>query len=207
MPKVLNLKKGFTLIELLIVMFIISVLVTLAVGGYTAYRKMALIDFSADGLVSQINEMRDKAVHGTDYVAAIGSGESSIKCFGLKFEKNTDEAGGYKVSSVTQRFQGKKVWNGARWEYQGCDSAEEDGFPLEMDSMVKIESISPSDDKFEIRFVPPQGKLEVSKTSSGSNFQLGSGNLVVKMRYGSGIDDQYTRTVTIDLVTGKTVKN
>lgn len=223
MQGTLNLKKGFTLIELLIVMSIIAVLVTLAVSGYTTYRKAALADLAADGLVSQINEMRDKTIHGTGYgvvgepVPAGGDvADENIKCYGLKFEKNTDADDGYKINSVTQKFVGKRVWKDAKWEYRGCDNVEENGQPLEMDQMVNIEKISildgglgteVSDTRFAIRFVPPNASLQVLRGGALEFVAARSGSLVVKMRYGTGIDDNYARNVTIDLATGKAVKN
>lgn len=213
MLKVLNLKKGFTLIELLIVMLIVSILVVMAVGGYTAYRKAALVDLNADALIAQINDMRDKTIHGTKYETTAGS--ELLKCFGLKFEKNVS-SGVYEMIPVAQNFTDRKVWKNARWEYQGCDDSEVGILPIEIDPMVNVESISLSDgsgtstdfsgNKFVFRFVPPEGVLEVFQTGDSDYNSEDSGSVVVNMRYGSGTNDAYVRSVSINLATGKVEK-
>jgi len=205
MLKVFGSKKGFTLVELLIVMFIIAVLVTLSVGGYTAYRKAALIDLNADLLVSQIDEMRDKTIHGTQF-------GDSLKCFGLKFSKaDSDSEGLYEMMAVSYGFTDRKVWNpvSQKWEYEGCGVEDVTPLIFEMDPMVNVESIEIGEgsnfteftaDNLAFRFVPPDGNIEVVGQGIG-------GNILVKLRYGNGVDQRYSRTVSIDLTTGKIVKN
>ena len=60
MMKIVKKKQGFTLIELLIVLFIIAILSTLAINGYTQYRRSTLLDFSVDSFISKFYELRDK---------------------------------------------------------------------------------------------------------------------------------------------------
>jgi prepilin-type N-terminal cleavage/methylation domain-containing protein len=205
MLKVLGSKKGFTLVELLIVMFIIAILVTLSVGAYTAYRKVALIDLNADLLVSQINEMRDKVVHGTEF------GES-LKCFGLKFEKDAEaDVGTYKMSAISYDFTDKKVWDAVlkKWLYEGCNGESDDKLIFEIDPMVKVDSIKSgidsgiqefTGDALAFRFVPPNGDIEIAESEIGDN-------LFVKLRYGEGTDERYSRIVLINLTTGKITKD
>ncbi|MFA7685397.1 MAG: prepilin-type N-terminal cleavage/methylation domain-containing protein [Candidatus Gracilibacteria bacterium] len=226
MLKSLSLKKGFTLVELLIVMGIIAILVVLSVSGYTSFRKMALIDLSADALVAQINEMKDKSIHGTDIlkeaaapVEGVTSDEDEefLKCYGLRLKKENPDSG-YVMTAAVYKFTDAKVWDvpARKWVYQGCGDASEDVLDdaiFEMDSMVNVEKITEmtgevladfSGDEFTFRFVPPTGSLEVLKDGE---FQSGENSIQIKIRYGMGEDDRYSRNVLIDLATGKTVKN
>lgn len=207
-------KKGFTLIELLIVMSVIAVLAGLAIGGYTAFRKIALVDLNADLIVSQMNEMRDKAIHGT---GSVGD-DKILQCYGFKFEENTTD-NFYKIVPISQNFIGKKVWKDAQWKYQGCDSKPIENGNVQIDSMVVIEEIFLGDDpanlteysgqSISFRFVPPNGLLEVQKDALEyvSDFTTGGRILSIKIRYGAGTDDRYARNVLIDLESGKVTKN
>lgn len=215
MSKTLKLKKGFTLIEMLIVISIIAILAVMSVAGYMAFRKAALIDLSADSLIAQIDEMREKTIHGTkiEEVAATAGTPSDefLKCYGLKVSLN---GGKYEMSAVNYRFTNKKVWKEGRWQYQGCGEGEDVGI-FEMDSMVKVGELKIIDEEVEneeelvgaeplvLRFIPPNGDLEFLKNGAvvgGKNY------LNIKINYGDGGDDRYSRTVKINLANGQAVK-
>jgi len=206
-------KKGFTLIELLVVMSVVAVLAGLAIGGYTSFRKVALVDLNADLLVSQINERRDKAIHGTG-----ATGELKIlQCYGVKLEDNGENF--YRIIPFSQNFVGKKVWKNSHWEYQGCDSEQSENGNVQVDAMVLIDKISFGDDianlteytgrNLSFRFVPPNGLLEVRKEGMDyvDDFVTGGRILSVKIRYGVGTDDRYARNILMDLESGKVTKN
>jgi prepilin-type N-terminal cleavage/methylation domain-containing protein len=207
-------KKGFTLIELLIVMSIVAILAGLAIGGYTAFRKMALIDLNADLLVSQINEMRAKAIHGTGAVK-----DEILKCYGVKFDKNTVDAF-YKITAFAQNFSGMKSWNPAamKWEYTGCEGEGIAAQDVQVDPMVIVENIYRTDDlssntvaytgqTFELRFLPPDGQIEIKAVADYEHDpETGDNKVLIKLRYGSGEDNLYTRNVLVDLSSGKASK-
>jgi len=164
-------KKGFTLVEILIVIMIIGILATSAVGGYTSYRRSALLSLSADDIVSQINFMRDRVVHG-DYKSTRkgeiicdlkkgenGEGvvdgcedadlsleeESSSNCFGFKY-------GDAELSLFSQDFNVKKKRDDilGEWVYVGCVdnfSGEDDidFIDLKMDEIINIDSVKKLD--------------------------------------------------------------
>ncbi len=162
-------KKGFTLVEILIVIMIIGILATSAVGGYTSYRRSALLSLSADDIVSQINFMRDRVIHG-DYKSirkdeiicdlmngeseggvegcevdddSIDVDDSSSSCFGFKY-------GVGELSLFSQDFNIRKENISGEWVYKGCDNnfltaGVIDLIDLKMDEIIGIDSVKKFD--------------------------------------------------------------
>lgn len=92
------------------------------------------------------------------------SAEGTSKCFGLLFEKNEAE-GAYDLYSFEQDFVGKKKWVPVRgWVYKGCAEDRvpslEDRELIQLDQDVRISNVEGLN-SLAIRFVPPDGQLEV----------------------------------------------
>lgn len=194
MKLVFNNKKGFTLVELLIVISIIGILSVLAIGAYTEYRKLALLDLNADGIVSQFYQLRDNAIHG------VGSVDDSAKCYGMRFVKGSDNY--YAADLIAQDFTGQKSWNETtgQWDYQGCSGEIVSNGKPELETMMKIPEINinsgsisnPVSGEFIVRFVPPDGTMDV--------FPFTGESITMKVQYGD--TDQYSKVLTINLSSG-----
>ncbi|MEK7086096.1 MAG: prepilin-type N-terminal cleavage/methylation domain-containing protein, partial [Patescibacteria group bacterium] len=136
MAKINSKKKGFTLVEILIVLGIVAMLSVLAVNGYMSYRKSTLLDFAADNLIAQINEMKSKTRHGggdsvkfEEIKAELEGGgsvdgedvgsDSGSQCYGIYFENSGD---GFVAKSFVRPFGNQKVWDPGegKWNYNGC---------------------------------------------------------------------------------------
>jgi prepilin-type N-terminal cleavage/methylation domain-containing protein len=175
---------GFTLIEVMIVVFIIALLSTAAVGGYTRYRKISLLEIAADNIVSTIYQARDSAKMGKT------SGEDSAVCYGVKFKVN----GGPFVSKISAGFDAVKKWDkvAGGWVDGLCEEAG-GGEAIDLDDLVVINSISGTSDECEILFAPPDG--------NGSS-TCGSDALEIVIAYGEEVDVSYQRIIKFDLKSG-----
>lgn len=216
-------RAGFTLVEILVVMGIIAMLSTLAVGGYMSYRRSALLDLGAENLISQINAMKAKATYGSNGAAKYdeikgklsagdsgGAGGAPVtadpQCYGVKFEKSfTGDT--FSVTSFKVKFDNKKKWdvNKKDWLYTACGNpVDADLLPLELDASLKILKISGKDGSgadvsisspFVLRFLPPNGKLESVDYTDLKTLTLSIG-------YGSD-DTNYKREIILNLSSGK----
>ncbi|MEK7672646.1 MAG: prepilin-type N-terminal cleavage/methylation domain-containing protein [Patescibacteria group bacterium] len=175
-------QKGFTLIEMLVVLAIISVLSIASVNGYTSYRRSALLDFAADNLISEFNQMRSRTIYQN-------------LCYGMRFKQDGDF---YSVTNFSQKFDGEKVWDVEQnsWLYKGCKDFGADAkiLPFESDPEIKIVSVESEKgvdgDGLVVNFIPPNGKLEVSEDFD---------SLLIKLQYGEVKDEGLQKTVKIDL--------
>lgn len=190
-------RRGFTLIEMLIVITIIGLLATMSIGSYTRYRKISLLELSADNVVSSLYKARDKVRLGK-YESDDGSDVSGVsvvesaKCYGLRFsvDKNIEE--------VVVPYSGMKSWDGGDdggWVTGGCDISSSDliNYPVELDDLVEIEGVNP--EGCVLLFAPPDGKIVTDSCA-------GVSELVVGLNYGGGDEDSYKRTLTINLENG-----
>ncbi len=215
MAKIDSKKKGFTLVEILIVLGIVAMLSVLAVNGYMSYRKSTLLDFAADNLIAQINEMKSKTRHGggdsvkfeeikAELIGGVEDGgvagvsDSGSQCYGIYFENSED---GFVAKSFARPFVNQKVWEpvGQKWNYLGCgDFVPGDGdILLEKDSQVNIIEIDEGSviGSFMVRFLPPNGEVEMLKDGQ---FFVGD-SVKIKMQYGPTADLQYQREIILDL--------
>lgn len=223
-----NNNKGFTLIELLIVILIVGVLSSLAVGGYSSYRRSALLDLGGDSIISQINEMRDKALHGAfgsyryneisnffDGVEGVDDDKTvdvvQSKCFGIIFDKNVEN--NYSVNSFSQNFIGKKVFLNGEWRDTGCESdlnkfdASIELKKIDLDEMIVIEDLQYNSqilDRLVLRFSPPDGKMDyfTSFSEFSSEFKDGD-NFKLLYSYGATEDLSLKRRFNYDFLSGK----
>lgn len=185
MKDFLRKKKGFTLTELLVVIALVGLLAGLAVAGYVQYRKNAILDLSADNLISFTGQAKSNTIYGVD-----GS-----KCFGLKFEKQGNE---YFLYRLEYDFDNRKVWSGEDWVYIGCDDDTEQKQVTVLDRSVKIGSLNLDDvevEDFSLRFIPPDGEMEIF---DGKEF------LIVEINYVNSETDY--RKVKFDLKTKNVFK-
>ena len=190
-----NNREGFTLLEMLIVISIIGIISTMAILGYTQYRRSALIELSVDSFISQVDEIRSDVFYGT--IAATDE-NSTLSCSGFAFENG-------KIVMFSQEFTGKKVWDETlgNWVYLGCgDYNNRTVKAFELDTDINInEGVDGSLNTFVMRFSPPDALVEVS-FDSGLNFKkMRRGEFSFFMRYGES--DVNVRKVIINLVNGK----
>lgn len=142
-------RKGFTLIEILVVISIIAMLSTLAVSGYLTYRKSALLDLTADNLVSQVNAMRSKTIYGSSNTKKIDEIKNDLlhpsigpniivnDCAGVNADPNNPKcnlskpkcegvyfhsanSASFVAENFEQDFNNQKYWNGNAWIYDAC---------------------------------------------------------------------------------------
>lgn len=203
------MKKGFTLVEILVVIAIAAVLGSLAVNGYSQYRRTALLDFSADAIVAQIYEMQARTGHGdVDGVRieairaelngeTIDSGSSSpegeAKCYGFYFEDSG--SGTFILKSFSQPFDGRKTWGGDEgWKYVGC-TGDMVLTNFDLDKNVRIYGVKNDEadvsGNFYVRFYPPSAGVESDLA--------GLDVLEIGVQYGEG--ESFRRTVQFDLKT------
>lgn len=190
--KFITQKKGFTLVEILVVIAIIAALSTLAVNGYLQYRKSALLDLTADNLISQIYAMKSKTVYRPDNAKKFAELKSELEgglvdggddsagadleglpqCYGLYFQRVGD---GMSVKTFSQNFDSKQEWNEVSgWVYKGCGGFDPNNpesvqsiRDFELDKQVKVSDVTDSSgvsiDSFVLRFLPPDGGMQVRR--------------------------------------------
>ena len=201
--------KGFTLIEMLVVLAIISIVSVAAVNGYSSYRKSALLDFAADNLVSEFNQMRSKTIYQDNNAEKLEQlrgelGESTtvttaetIKtsnlCYGISLKQDGDF---YSINNFSQPFNGTKQWSVEKnaWIYSGCaDSTDKTSLPFEYDPAIKISSVETENgvkqNDLVVNFLPPNGELQVSENLE---------SVLIKMQYGEEENQSLEKVVRID---------
>lgn len=189
--------------EVLIVIGISAFLALLAVGSYNSYRKGALLDLGGDQLVSVIEEMKAKAIHGdfgTVRKAAIeaaledgelaASEEESGRCFGVLFENLDGE--GFDFYSFSQEFVGEKVWQDG-WQYKGCvgDFVKTE---LLRDPNLQVVDLKGVNFSFWMRFLPPDGEMEYFLDST---FDEGLDDLEIEIQY--GVDEKFKKKLRYEI--------
>lgn len=208
-------KGGFTLVEMLIVIVTVGLLSTLAIGGYSHYRKASLLDVAGDNIVAVLYKARDEVRFGAvgrggavvsgevggvdvnvDDVA--GSGEIvASRCEGLWFGFETGSVGGGVVNRISSEYGDKKKWVDGRWENAGCGAVETGGARIELDDLVFIEDIKVDAgeviNECGILFVPPYGDVVLRGGCEGRS------TLAVVVKYGDSDGDSYKRFIEIDL--------
>lgn len=186
--KLQNNKKGFTLVEMLVVIAIVGMMSTLAIGGYIGYRKEVLLDLTVDNFISQLNQMQSRASYG--------EGEGS--CYGVYF---VDEGGVFTPKSFIQPFEGKKVWDVDGWKYVGCPDPDLDILEdLGWDDQIVIKNIEGMSGDFFLRALPPEGKWQPDTENTPQN------QLTLVIGYvdaGNAVEAGDEISVMIDIASGK----
>ena len=194
-------KKGFTLVEILIVVMIVGLLSSIAIGSYTHYRKASLLELAADNIISSLYGARDNVKFGKDLPASGGSigstgSAGSAKCEGVRFSDQDGGQGPGYVKRVSTEFSSKKKWVDGGWQITGCASDVEEKL-IELDDLVSVEKIlldGVEISECEIFFAPPDGDVVFRESGGG-----GGDSLEVVVKYGEGADDSYRKIIGIDL--------
>jgi len=222
----LNDKKGFTMIELLVVIAIVGLLSAMAIGGYSSYRKASLLDFATDNLISQVQEMRSKTVHGSidsgrideiaslieewkdDYgptgsilVDPVEDEMNKARCFGLYFSADG-------INRFEKPYNSEKTWDPVTKSFVtgGCSFENGDEFEsVGIDESVKLVSVEDEDgnevDDLVVLFRPPSGEISVKQLFSEADYE--QEKVFVTVQYGEGENSQYRRKILINLKSGK----
>lgn len=186
------MRKGFTLVEMLIVISIVGILATVAIGEYSRFRKTSVLDLTTDGVVSALNEARDQSKWGK-----VGGGEgadvSSAKCYGLEF--STDKG----ITRLTADFDVGKKWDGGKWVYNGCKTENvQTGMVLELNESLSVLSINEDPGlSCKVFYMPPNGDVFKDSLCKGTD-----GNLTLVLGYKDDTDTSYQRKVLVDLNIG-----
>ena len=219
LKKKLGAADGFTLVEMLIVLFIIAVLSTLAINGYTEYRRTALLDFAADSFTAQFYELRDNTVHGDfgslafdeiseaieaeeDYVA---TEENIANCYGYYLSVGSE----YSVQKFEISYSNKLEFDPVTdtWSREGCEYDELTDptvfSSLGLDDEVSILGIYDEDDfelneNIAITFIPPNGEIYIDTLSGNVPLEVR-----IEMKYGESEEDKYKRNIFVDLTSGQ----
>lgn len=212
--------KGFTLVEMLIVMFIIAVLSTLAINGYTEYRRTALLDFAADGFTAQFYELRDNTIHGDfgsvafDEISAaieadeeyVATEENIANCFGYYLSVGSE----YSIQRFEISYSNKLEFDivSETWSREGCEYEELVNDPtvfsdLGLDKEISIMGIYDENEislgqDIAITFIPPNGEIFIDTLSGNAPSAIR-----IEMKYGKSEEDRYKRNIFVDLTSGQ----
>ncbi|MFH1533887.1 MAG: prepilin-type N-terminal cleavage/methylation domain-containing protein [Nitrospirota bacterium] len=213
--------KGFTLVEMMVVLFIIAVLSTLAINGYTEYRRTALLDFAADSFTAQFYELRDNTIHGdfggmayeeiSEAIAAdeeyIGTEENIANCFGYYLSGDGSE---YSIQKFEISYSNKLEFDSVTetWSREGCEYEELANDPtafsdLGLDKEVNILGIYDENEinlneNIAITFIPPNGEIYIDSMSGNAPLEVR-----IEMKYGESEEDRYKRNIFVDLTSGQ----
>lgn len=196
------MRKGFTLVEMLIVISIVGILATIAVGEYSRFRKTSVLELTSDGVVSALNEARDQAKWGKvsgdvglgkDKGSDSGSADGA-KCYGLQFSTV------FGVIRVTADFDTGKEWDAIKnkWVYKGCKEDVQEGMALELNESLSVLEVNGSQTSCEIFYMPPNGDVFQNSSCKG----IADKNLTVVLGYKDDTDTSYQRKVLVDFDTG-----
>lgn len=215
--------KGFTLVEMLIVMFIIAVLSTLAINGYTEYRRTALLDFAADRFTAQFYELRDNTIHGDfggvafdeistaieDEEEYVATEENIANCFGYYLSVGSE----YSIQRFEISYSNKleyDVVTGA-WTRGGCEYSELRDLTLAstvfsdlgLDKEINVVGIYDDNgvdlsENIAITFIPPNGEIFIDTLSGNAPLAIR-----IEMKYGKSEEARYKRNIFVDLASGQ----
>ncbi len=226
---IIKKKDGFTLVEMLIVMFIIAVLSTLAINGYTEYRRTALLDFAADSFTAQFYGLRDSTLHGdfgsVEYEAILEAVEDEnveyepfsdpnydsdvASCFG--YYLSTD-GGDYSIQKFEISYSNKLVYDvvSETWTRGGCE------YPELNDSTLTetVYSDLGLDEEISVVGIYDEYGVDLSENiaitfipPNGEIFidpVIAAPEVVwIEMKYGKSDEDKYKRNIFIDLASGQ----
>ncbi len=219
-------QEGFTLVEILVVIVIIAVLSSLAVNGYLDYRKRALLDLTADNLISQIHAVKSSTVYRPDNAKKFADLKTELEggivadgdeilplCYGLYFLKETDRV---VVKTFAQVFDNKQEWNSIDgWIYKGCGEFDVNNpnsvkgiRDFELDKQINITELTDQNDSvidsLVLRFIPPNGELQVKRdlenfeSDFSENSELSAVNFLIQF----SSDIESARLLNYNLING-----
>ncbi len=223
MREMIKNEEGFTLIEMLLVMMIIVILAGIVVGGYTSYRRTALLDLAVDSVYSQVSELRSRVAGGlvggerlADLRSELEGGDESDQvraerdCRGIFIEREGED---YQVRIFNQDFVNQQIWNEfeQEWDYRGCGPFSAQDPNLSFSELVLDEEVSlvavdyqgqPVTVDFVLRFAPPEGKIEYRL--DGANFAEAFEDERLEMiwQYGEVEDADLQRILDYSLLSG-----
>ncbi len=132
-------RHGFTLIEILIVITVIAILATMAVGAYGLIRVNMAIDLQADKVVAQFHTLRAEA-------------QTQANCIGMRFK-----TGEYPQMVYVPYIQRQRICE--------VDSANKRIVPMSWPPDISVDQMymnaDTRDTEIIVWFVPPEGKLKL----------------------------------------------
>lgn len=223
------LPKGFTLVEMLIVMFIIAVLSTLAINGYTEYRRTALLGFAADSFTAQFYGLRDSTMHGdfgsVEYEKILEAVEDETLEYEPSLDPNYDpdvascfgyylrtDGGDYSIQKFKISYSNKLEYDlvSEDWSRKGCEYNElydlaltETVFSdLGLDEDISVVGI------YDENGVDLSENIAITFIPPNGEIYIDSGvsdpkEVRIEIKYGKSEEDKYKRNIFIDLASGQ----
>jgi prepilin-type N-terminal cleavage/methylation domain-containing protein len=188
-------RSAFTLIEILVVVFIVSMLAVVAISSFGAARQKAKTSLIVDTLINTLSERQN--------LARSGKGASPM-CYGIYFDNTIPQ----QIKLVTAPYVSVAVQTETA---DFCDMNSpnvvlEDLNLLENFTIVDVNALGSSNNKYLIMFKPPRADVSVGTDLRNlQSLYVGAGNTatsLISIEFQSP-DGLEKRAVGFDVTTGR----